>query len=326
MPKPRTFNRVVAQPGGKGDYLPAPDTVNRKVSRPTRDWAVYNRGLVARGGAWTFLLNMAQLDSWRTHTGKPGQPAYSVEAINAMFMVKNMFRLTLRGAEGFMRSVFSVSNLDPDLVPTFSTLCRRRDQVTFRTPHGLAPGGAIVIDGTGVGFRTTGSWYRTKYGTKKRDYVRVTVTTDAASGIITGVVVTPEKGKGTGEASVALGLLAAQPHTPTACFGDGAYDTKRMYLACARHDMALVVPPKEGAVYGLAKQRDYTISRVKRLGMVEWKKRSGYHSRSLAETTFSVFKTLYGDETYAHTFTGAQADVCARFNLYNRIREQELAG
>jgi len=128
--------------------------------------------------------------------------------------------------------------------------------------------------------------------------------------------VTPEEGEGTGEVSQVEQLLDGQD--PSGLAADSAYDTRDVYRYCAEHQIRLVTPPKSNAVYGLHPDRDLVIRQIKRLGMKNWKEKSGYHCRSWVESTIGALKQTLGDVTSAHTFEGAQADVFSRINTYNR--------
>jgi hypothetical protein len=312
--------RAPLGPSGK----PAPHVASVtkvEATRPKRDWAAYNNELVARGNVFDIVIDTHIIDEWRVQSGKRGQPAYSSGAINACYQLRAVLKLTFRATEGFMAGLFKLAGLPPALVPDFSTLCKRRGDVVFKKID-LGPGRVGLIDGTGFGFRSKGPWVMDKYRRKhrkapdRRRFIRLTCTVDADTGVITATAITPDEGEGTGEVSQVPGLLCGLGLSTL--IGDGAYDTQGVYAACQAQGSRLITPPRITAQPGLHPDRDVVLHQVGRLGLKEWKKRSGYHSRSWVESAFGAVKTTLGDITAAHTFEGARADVVARLNVYNR--------
>jgi len=51
-----------------------------------------------------------------------------------------------------------------------------------------------------------------------------------------------------------------------------------------------------------------------------WKKLSGYHTRSLAETAFSRFKRLFGDRLFSKTRVNMEAEIMFKCHVLNRMR------
>ena len=75
--------------------------------------------------------------------------------------------------------------------------------------------------------------------------------------------------------------------------GDGAYDTQDVHEVCYRRGAIPIIPPRKGARLriGLAfTHRNGAVKACKRLGCAIWKRRSGYHRRSLVETKMNGFK------------------------------------
>ncbi len=92
-----------------------------------RHWSRYNQALMARGGI-TFWIDEAALTTWRntqTCLGAGAPRIYSDTAIHCAVVVKSVYRLSLRAAQGFVSSVLSLMRLDLP-VPNYSTICRRQ--------------------------------------------------------------------------------------------------------------------------------------------------------------------------------------------------------
>jgi hypothetical protein len=124
-----------------------------------------------------------------------------------------------------------------------------------------------------------------------------------------------------GDAEILPDLLAQVPEgEPIASVtGDGAYDTRSAYAAAAARHAALLVPPRRNGRPWKSQttgsgERNETLRAVQHLGRRLWKRWSGYHRRSLAETAMSRFKRL-GERLAAHDPTRQVAEVqirCAR--------------
>ena len=91
--------------------------------------------------------------------------------------------------------------------------------------------------------------------------------------------------------------------------GDGAYDQRKFYKACATREITdVVVPPRRNAriwQHGNSAKpplvRDQNLRRIRCVGRKHWKTESGYHRRSLAETAVFRFKTVFGGQLSART-------------------------
>jgi hypothetical protein len=308
----------------KGAHVPAPELVSVKVSRPKRDWQAYNRRLVARGDVWSFLVSDDIVECWKVRSGKAGRPAFTLAAIQACWQIRVWLRLPLRQTQGFITALFTAAGIDTSFVPEFSTLAKRAKDVHLVTPT-LPQGGVILVDGTGVQIGSQGDWHRAKWGNLagKRRFVRVTATIDARTGVWTAVRVTPDEGAGTGEVSQIDGLLDDQAHHPTTLIADGASDNTTSYNAARSHGIRLITPPQVNAKPGLHPDRDITLAQVARHGTKEWKKRSGYHTRSNMEAAFGAHK-IFGDTTRTRTIGTATADIKAQMSLYNHWRANEI--
>ena len=84
-------------------------------------WPAYEQALVERGDV-TLWLSADAADAWRpSPSGRPGAPMkFSDCAIETALTLRLVFRLPLRQAEGFLRSVLSLMGVDleaPDHTP-----------------------------------------------------------------------------------------------------------------------------------------------------------------------------------------------------------------
>ena len=108
-----------------------------KTKYRVRNWATYERALVQRGDV-TLWLSAAAIAAWRpAPSGYPGgQQRFSNHAIETALTLRLVFRLPLRQAEGFLRSVLSLMDVDLDASDhtTLSRRSRHLDVALHRVP------------------------------------------------------------------------------------------------------------------------------------------------------------------------------------------------
>jgi hypothetical protein len=96
-----------------------------KTNCRVSNWAEHDRALVQRGSI-TLWISEDAVASWKpAQTGLRGaQKKFSDHAIETALMLRLVFNLPLRQAEGFLRSVLSLMNIDLES-PDHTTLSRR---------------------------------------------------------------------------------------------------------------------------------------------------------------------------------------------------------
>ena len=107
---------------------------------------------------------------------------------------------------------------------------------------------------------------------------------------------------------------------------DGAYDKRRCYQAIENHRAKAVIPPRRDAKiwqHGNCAappfQRDETLRAIRQKGRRQWKKDSGYHRRSLAETAFFRFKTIFGPMLRTRAFPSQATELFIKAAALNRM-------
>lgn len=133
------------------------------------NWRTYNQALINRGSL-TFWLDESVIHAWydepkTTSRGRPQR--YSALAISTVLMLKRVFRLTLRAAQGFIDSIFTLMKL-PLRCPDYSCVSRRAQSVC--TPFKKPTRGEVahlVIDSTGLKVFGEGEWKVKKHGQEK---------------------------------------------------------------------------------------------------------------------------------------------------------------
>jgi hypothetical protein len=99
------------------------------------NWADYDRGLVERGDIGLWISHDA-VASWKPLlTGRRGaQRKFSDHAIETALALRLVFKLPLRPAEGNLRSVLSLMDLDLE-APDHTTLSRRGRSLNVDLHH-----------------------------------------------------------------------------------------------------------------------------------------------------------------------------------------------
>jgi hypothetical protein len=292
----------------------------------TRNWREYGRGLIARGDL-TVWISPDLFWHASEGTGRRGRPrVFTDAAIQAVLTLKVLHQLPLRAAQGMAGSLIRLAGLDWQ-VPYYSTLSRRQKDLTVTIPY-RARGGPLhlVIDGTGLKVLGEGEWKVRKHGAdKRRAWRKVHLVIDADSHEVRAVEMTDHRH---GDGEIVPGLLAQSPEDERigVISGDGAYDTRGVYEASALRQADLIVPPRrdgkpwEGRTTG-ATERNQTLRAIRHLGRRLWKRWSGYHRRSLAETAMSRLKRL-GERLAARDPARQVAEVqirCAILNTFNAL-------
>lgn len=291
-----------------------------------KNWSEYDRALVQRGSI-TFWLSEDFEERWRYVGEKQrgSQYDYSQQAILILQTVKNVFRLPNRATEGFMGSVFEMLEISLS-VPDHTTLSRRGKGLNVVLPKKVCGHLDIVMDSSGLKIYGEGEWkVRTHGKSKRRTWRKLHVGVEPHSGEIQAAVLTTN---GISDDQMAEPLLKqiAQPIDHFA--GDGGYDKRKVYDSLNKHapEAEVLIPPRKNAriwQHGNTKaerlRRDENLRAIRKSGRKVWKQASGYHIRSLAETTMFRLKTIFGDRLSARLMETQVTQALVRCAALNRM-------
>lgn len=297
----------------------------KKIYR-VKNWAAYNEALKQRGSLNVWISPDALAHWQAAPTSEPGAPrTYADTAIETALTIRKLFRLPLRQTEGFLVSLFSSLRLSLP-VPDYTTLCRRGRFLLVKLPKRQQEITDIVIDSSGVKVYGEGEWKVKKHGAgKRRKWKKIHVGIDADGEIRLGEV-TDET---TGDSSVAKSLLDQETARINSLTADGAYDKRAVYAACEQRDIHhVIIPPRKDARIwrhgnraGPAHPRDENLRAIRQQGRAAWKRKSGYHRRSLAETAMFRFKTIFGERALSREDSRLRTELKLAFKLLNRMFE-----
>ena len=288
-----------------------------KVRYKVRNWSKYNRALKER---YSLTLWIDEGAKWAAEpTGKRGRPfVYSDHVIRICLILRTLFRLPLRGVEGFMRSIREYTGIP---VPDYTVMSRRArrlkvDLAMFASKRPLQ----LVVDSSGMKIYGEGEWKVRIHGVgKRRTWRKIHIGVDEAT---SGILVAEVTKADVADCNVLPRLLRQLQVPVSQVSADGAYDRQQDYRAISKAGAKAVIPPRWDAVAsarGRPTDRDANIMRIRRIGLKRWKVESKYHRRSLAETAFSRLKRLFGSSLRSRVFGNQKTEALLALRMLNRM-------
>jgi hypothetical protein len=297
-----------------------------KILYRVENWTEYDQALVQRGSI-TFWMSDDFEKTWM-YTGEKqrgSQFDYTEQAILAMLTVKEVFHLTNRGVEGFMRSLFRMLKINLP-VPDHSTLSKRGKELQVKLPKKTSQSLNIVMDSTGLKIYGEGEWKVRMHGVSKRcTWRKLHVGANPEDGEIQAALLTENN---VSDDQAVEKLLEQIEQTILDFAADGAYDKRKVYDRLNTHSPAvnILIPPRKNAriwKHGNTKterlKRDENLRAIRKDGRTAWKQNSGYHVRSLAETTIFRLKTIFGDNLSARLLETQTTQALARCAALNKM-------
>ena len=275
------------------------------------NWPEYNRALEQRGNI-TLLFSTEVIEGWYSQADpqQGAQQKYSDTCIEAIMLLKTVFRLAYRQVRGFTVGLLSLLQLDDLDVPSYTQIARRFHTLDI-VPFTIPPTGplTIAIDSTGVKVYGEGEWKCRKHGwSKRRTWRKLHLGVDPATSFVHCHTTTTNDQSDASQVADLLDQLTRTTAEPVAevCL-DGAYDSAACIDGLLDRDIRPIIPPQRGAVewYRLEPgdladyPRNVAIRRIDEIGRAEWKKEVGYHRRSLSETAMYRYKTIFGPQHYS---------------------------
>ena len=308
-------------------------TYNNNNTKRIKNWSNYSKSLEKHGDI-TVLVNAACLQQAVRPTGRAGRPyEYPDEIILLLAQIRELFRLPLRQTIGVAKAIFRQAGLDVKL-PGYVTLSRRFGKLNIPlVQHRNMTSKLPVIflpDSTGLKVSGEGEWKVKKHGAGgHRKWVKAHIGTDYTTRMITAVKITNSVEHDGKHLSSLIRQTKAISYNIANIIADGAYDSHSLYIKTIKQRINLIVPPpKHARFHGYVREgelvddkgwekRNTYVRECKKLGKSEWKKRVGYHKRSLAETTMSRLKITFGDKLKSKKRKNQIAETRVRILLLN---------
>ena len=304
--------------------------LKKKEVYRVKNWARYNQALIQRGSL-TVWLGQDAIDHWRYvgPTQRGAQFHYSDLAIETALTFRTLFNLPLRQTQGFVDSLLSLMGLALS-APDYSTLSRRQAHLTVDLP--IKPSEQpihLVVDSTGLKVYGESEWKVRQHGwTQRRTWRTLHLGINADTGEVMAQTLTEA---GTNDASQVKPLLRQIPQAVARCYGDGAYDRWKVHRVLAYPTQGAgpidaVIPPQHNASERKAKRRyrhiqarNERVQAIQRQGRKQWKRHTGYHRRSLAETGMARYKRIIGPKLRARVFLRQQVEARLGGKILNRM-------
>ncbi|WP_407214987.1 IS5 family transposase [Enterobacter kobei] len=301
-----------------------PDNADRSVAKQKfkiTNWPTYNKALINRGSI-TFWLDdeaiQAGMSRQRLHHGEdlsailisPSPPFWSL----------NAFRLTLRAAQGFIDSIFTLMNV-PLRCPDYTSVSKRAKSVnvSFKT-FTRGEIAHLVIDSTGLKVFGEGEWKVKKHGKERR---RIWRKLHLAVDSNTHEIICADLSLNNVTDSEAFPGLIRQTHRKIrAASADGAYDTRLCHDELRRKKISALIPPRKGAGYwpGEYADRNRAVANQRLTGSnARWKWTTDYNRRSIAETAMYRVKQLFGGSLTLRDYDGQVAEAMAPVRALNKM-------
>jgi hypothetical protein len=298
----------------------------KKSTYPLRNWKEYNTALVNRYDI-TFWFSDAILSHWNHENENQGQGrpfTHSDLAIETLLTMRELFQLPYRGTEGFGRWVFGVMQLDL-AVPGYTALCKRAKKLNIDILISRKKGKIdIIVDSTGLKVYGEGEWKMRTHGkSQRRTWRKLHLGVNAETQEIEAEVLT---GNDCHDSQAVSPLLKRTRHKLRRFYGDGAYDPWEVREELAKRKAQQIIPPRKDAIikrHGNSKEprleRDEAIRGIRQYGRKGWKKRIGYHRRSLGETAMFRIKAIFGDRLKNRLLENQKNEARIRCKILNHF-------
>ena len=277
-----------------------PDNADRSVAKQKfkiTNWPTYNKALINRGSI-TFWLDDEAIQAWyesATPSSRGRPQRYSDLAITTVLVIKRVFRLTLRAAQGFIDSIFTLMNV-PLRCPDYTSVSKRAKSVG------------------------EGEWKVKKHGQERR---RIWRKLHLAVDSNTHEIICADLSLNNVTDSEAFPGLIRQTHRKIrAASADGAYDTRLCHDELRRKKISALIPPRKGAGYwpGEYADRNRAVANQRMTGSnARWKWTTDYNRRSIAETAMYRVKQLFGGSLTLRDYDGQVAEAMALVRALNKM-------
>ena len=302
------------------------------MSQKIKNWSEYNKSLINRGSI-TFWISEGVIRSWRSSkkTSKAGRPEiYADSAIQAICMVRFFFHLTLRSTEGFIRSLFAMMQITLP-VPSYSRISRRMKwlEIDYKKLSHHKPA-HIAIDSTGVKIYGDGEWHVKIHGeSKRKKWRKMTLGICPKTHEILFNITSDES---FADATLFKMAMEHLPRSVKEVLMDGAGDSHEMYKMAERKSVKLITPPRKGSKYRIgieSSKRDKNVKAIYELGnneeaLKKWKKKTGYHRRSLVETAISRIKGMLGNTLRSRSLLNQHHEMLLKSLIINKVNSLGL--
>ena len=297
-----------------------------------RNWSAYDQALKQRGNV-TVWFSAEAIQAWEYEgpAQRGAQFLYSDLAIETALTLRLIYHLPLRQTEGFVESLLGLMELDLS-TPDHSTLSRRQGglQVELPTRPTQEPI-HVVVDSSGLKVYGEGEWKVRQHGwSVRRTWRKLHLGVNEATGEIVAETLTENSVDDASQVAPLLGQIDAEV---ARLGGDGSYDKHKVFKALADPLHQGPIEPiialrkdakihQHGNCKAPPRARDQILRTIRHKGRKGWKRQSGYHRRSLAETQMGRYKRIIGDKLRARKLANQKVESrlgCASLNRMTHL-------
>lgn len=293
--------------------------------RPARDHRQYTKKQRQSARIETYI-NREAMEGWyyEGEQSQGGLIEYSDKAIEICMMIKIVYQLSYRRAEGLIASMIEAMGYG-ERVPEYTTMCRRarklKIEISQKEGRMVLRGKRVIaaVDATGMTIKNGTEWQATKgykkTGSSLDKWRKLHLLMDVSSGWIMAGSYSGANVNDGQELPMMVEEVEKEGIEIEAICGDMAYDTRRCREAMRKVGAEQRVPPKKTGRLSIEnrnynqkakevfEERDQAISFIRKRSheveveqaRKEWKEGIGYHARSLVETTMSQIKAYCRD-------------------------------
>lgn len=279
-----------------------------------------------------FYLSKEAINDWYYSEAREpgGKKIYSDYVIELCLLMKEFYGLGYRQTQGFISSILSMSGCIELLSPNYTTLSRRCENLSVNLKNkvkfnlnkirGRKSSLVVAVDSTGLSLYDYSDWHYLKHKQQKTKNIdrwrKLHIAINVDSGEILSAIPSNSKAY---DGRYLAPLLDDVDEDIDAICADMAYDNLDCRKIMMQRKAKQLVPPRrkaqkynESSYYkkvvkdkDILKERDEAIKDIRNNKLQTkdlekarslWKKKVGYHQRSLVETTMYQIKAHCGDK------------------------------
>jgi hypothetical protein len=305
------------------------EPTSRPKGRPryvVKNWSACDRALRRRGDVW---ISEGAVATWLKSDKRTagGDPVYADLAIETVLMVRTVFHLPLRQAEGFVAAVFGLMGIDLP-VPDHTKLSRRGPGLHVQLPALPATGPVeILVDSTGlrvVEIKSSRKGRNPKTDAKRRAWRKLHL--GMGSGRLVASELTTWR---RADAAVLPEVMDQVDGRIDRFLADGAFDGQPTYdqLISRRQGLPIpevIVPPRcadhpRSRELDMIRQRDGHIAYIQTHGKRAWQMATGYTRRNLIEAGVSRYKRIIGRCLRTRSLAAQRAETRIGVQVLNQM-------
>lgn len=257
-----------------------------------------------------------------------------------LLTIKVVLRLPWRATIGFAKCLLRKIFGTYISVPDYSHANREAKKLKLKIKSyggDIFTGMELAFDSTGVNVYSTSGYHQRRYGKEslcrqREQWKKIHLALDLNTQQIISMEFTESN---VNDCEVVPELCKQIKKKVKSIRADGAYDTKQFYKIIHEWGAKALIPP---AITSKAqdelkrpkkpkehlKQRDKIIKYIRKakefsVGLKRWKKKSGYHRRSLVESCMLRLKRIFGFHLQHKTKSGRINEVITKINLLNKM-------